>query len=149
MAEVQDKLLLVCPGCGTANRAPASRVGEDPKCGRCGAPLLPGKPAALDDASFEGFVGRNGLPVLVDFWAEWCAPCRAMAPAFEKAAAELKGRVQLAKVDTERAQQVAARFGIRSIPTMILFRGGREAARVSGAMDAGSILRWLRQHGAA
>ena len=143
--EAQDKLLLACPRCLTANRVPAARLGDDPKCGKCGAPLLDGKPVALDDATFEQFVSRSELPVVVDFWAAWCGPCRMMAPAFEQAAGELKTRVRFAKLDTENAQGVAARFGIRSIPTMILYRGGREAARVSGAMDARSIANWLSQ----
>jgi thioredoxin 2 len=140
-----EKLLLACPKCGTANRVPAERLAEDPKCGKCGAQILEGKPVELDEARFESFLARNSLPVLVDFWAEWCGPCHAMAPAFERAAGELKTRVRFAKLDTERAQGVAARFGIRSIPTMILFRDGREAARVSGAMDARSISAWLAQ----
>lgn len=144
-----ETVQVACPHCATANRVPAARLGEDPKCGRCKQPLLDGRPSALDDASFDGFVGRTGLPVVVDFWADWCGPCHAMAPAFARAAAELKGRAQFAKVDTERAQRVAGRFGIRSIPTLILFRGGKEAARVSGAMDARSLLSWLKQNGAA
>ena len=147
MADAQDKLMLACPQCLTANRVPAGRLGDDPKCGQCGARLLEGKPVALTEATFDRFVGRSDLPVVVDFWAAWCAPCRAMAPAFEEAAAALQTRVRFAKLDTEQAQGVAARYGIRSIPTMILFRGGREAARTAGAMDARRIRSWLDAQG--
>ena len=143
--DTQEKLLLACSQCLTANRVPAARLGDDPKCGRCGARLLDGRPVALAEASFDQFVGRSDLPVVVDFWAAWCGPCRAMAPAFEQAAGELKTRVRFAKLDTEQAQGIAARFGIRSIPTMILFRGGREAARTSGAMDSRDIRAWLEK----
>jgi len=142
----EDKLLLACPRCLTPNRVPAARLGDDPKCGKCGAPLLDGRPVTLDEQSFETFLGRNDLPVLVDFWAPWCGPCHAMAPAFERAAQELNTRVRFAKLDTEKAQALAGRFGIRSIPTLILFRGGGEAARVSGALDARAIAQWLAPH---
>jgi thioredoxin 2 len=141
--EAQDKLLLACPRCLTANRVPVRRLDDDPKCGKCGARLLDSKPVALTDATFEPFVERSDLPVVVDFWAAWCAPCRAMAPAFEQLAGEMKTQVRFAKLDTEQAQGVAARFGIRSIPTMILFRGGRELVRTAGAMDAHGIRSWL------
>ena len=142
-AQTQGKLLIACPRCVTANRVPAARLDEDPKCGKCGAPLLDGKPVALTDAAFDPFINRSDLPVVVDFWAGWCGPCRAMAPAFEQVASEMKSRVRFAKLDTEQAQGVAARYGIRSIPTLILFRGGREVARTAGAMDARGIRSWL------
>jgi thioredoxin 2 len=138
-------VLIVCPSCRTTNRVPDARLGEDPKCGKCGQPILAGKPVPLDAAGFEALVPRTELPVLVDFWADWCGPCHAMAPAFDRAAAENRTRAVFAKLNTEEAQQVAARFGIRSIPTMILFKKGQEAARVSGAMDARSIGSWLSQ----
>jgi thioredoxin 2 len=141
--EPQEKLLLACPQCLTVNRVPSERLGEDPKCGKCGARILDGKPVALAEPTFDRFVGHSDLPVVVDFWAAWCGPCKAMAPAFERAASELNGRVRFAKLDTEQAQGIAARYGIRSIPTMILFRSGREAARTAGAMDAGLIRSWL------
>jgi len=134
---------VACPACLKANRVPADRVGDGPKCGGCGTPLLDGKPVALDEANFDAFVGRTDLPVVVDFWAPWCAPCRVMAPAFEAASAELATRARFAKLNTEDAPGLAARFGIRSIPTLAVFRDGREVERISGAMDARSLVRWV------
>ena len=136
---------VACPACLKANRVPADRVGDGPKCGGCGTPLLDGKPVALDEASFDAFVGRTDLPVVVDFWAPWCAPCRVMAPAFEAASADLATRARFAKLNTEDAPGLAARFGIRSIPTLALFREGREVDRISGAMDARSLARWVSE----
>ncbi|MBE7418693.1 MAG: thioredoxin TrxC [Ideonella sp.] len=135
-------LQLVCPSCATKNRLPERRVADGPVCGRCGAALLPLYPIALDDRSFDAYVEGSGLPVLVDFWADWCGPCKAMAPQFSAAAAQVP-RVRFAKVDTEAAPQTSVRQRIRSIPTLLLFRDGRELARSSGAMAAGDIVAWL------
>ena len=135
-------LLLACPSCMTANRVPSSRLLEEPKCGKCGKALIDGTPAHLDDVTFDRFLARTGLPVLVDFWAAWCGPCRAMAPAFEQVSRSLRSQVRLAKVDTEAAPGLSARFGIRSIPTLILFRNGQESNRMSGALDAASLQRF-------
>jgi len=133
----------VCRHCLAVNRVSASRLLEAPTCGKCHQPLVVAEPVNLDNANFDKFVGRNELPVVVDFWASWCGPCQMMAPHFSKAAETLKGQVLFAKVDTEAAQAIAARYNIRSIPTLILFKQGQEAKRMSGAMSAQQLVQWL------
>jgi thioredoxin 2 len=137
---------VVCPKCDAVNRVPQDRLGEGAKCGKCHASLFSGMPLALDEEGFGHHVRRSDLPLLVDFWAPWCGPCRMMAPAFEEAARVLEPSMRLVKVNTEEAQSLAARFGIRSIPTLALFKGGKEIARTAGAMDAGRLVAWARQH---
>lgn len=132
-----------CPSCLAVNRVDRSRP-EAPTCGKCKSALYGAHPTALDDSTFEKYVERAELPVVVDFWAAWCGPCRTMAPQFEAAGRASAGRFLFAKVDTDAAPQTAAKFGIRSIPTMIAFAGGREVARQSGAMSQAQIQQWLR-----
>jgi thioredoxin 2 len=143
---MSDALHLVCPHCHAVNRVPGSRLREGPNCGQCHRPLFTGQPVALDAASFAKHIGRNDIPVLVDFWAPWCGPCKMMAPQFVQAAAMLEPGVRLAKVDTEAEQTLGAQYGIRSIPTLVLFKGGRELARQAGATGAQDIVRWARAH---
>ena len=143
---MSDSVHVVCPGCGVVNRVPQDRLGEGAKCGKCHAPLFSGVPLALDEQGFAHQLARSDLPLMVDFWAPWCGPCRMMAPAFEEAARMLEPQVRLVKVNTEEAQGLAGRLDIRSIPTLALFRGGKEVARTSGAMDAGRLVAWARQH---
>ncbi len=135
-------MLIVCPHCASINRVPTERVQQDPQCGSCHKTLLTGHPVELTDATFERFVSKNELPVIVDFWAPWCGPCRMMAPQFEQAASLLKGRAVLAKVNSDDNPQASVRNRIRSIPTLLLFQAGHETKRQSGVMPAQELVRW-------
>lgn len=141
---VMDPLHIVCPHCHKTNRVAKAAMGSAPHCGSCHQALFTGEPVQLDADSFAKHVGRSHIPVVVDFWAPWCGPCRMMAPAFAQAAQQLSPQVRLVKLDTEAHPQAAAPYGIRSIPTMIVFDGGKEVARISGALPAGEIVRWVQ-----
>ncbi len=137
---------VVCPHCDAVNRVGADKPALEARCGKCHRALFEGRPAALSEGRFERHLQRSDLPLVVDFWAEWCGPCKMMAPLFEEAARRLEPRVRFAKVDTDRNQELAARFGIRGIPTLILFEGGREVDRATGAMDLTHLLQWVERH---
>jgi thioredoxin 2 len=136
---------IACPACGSTNRVPEERLDDAPVCGRCGAPLLPAEPIALGDAALPRYLAGTQMPVVVDFWAEWCGPCKMMAPNFAAAATRLP-RVRFVKVDSDQAPLASARLNIRSIPTMVLFRAGEELARVSGALPATALVSWIQSH---
>ena len=140
---------VVCPSCGAINRIPQDRPAQQAKCGTCHQKLFSGKPATANAATFERHISRNDIPVVVDFWAPWCGPCLAMAPAYERAAAELEPNYRLLKVNTEEEQSLAARYGIRSIPTLMMFKHGREVARRAGASDTRGIVSWAKEQIAA
>jgi len=136
-------MLIVCPHCQTTNRVPAERSASDPVCAKCKNALLDGHPVELTDANFERVTSRTELPIVVDFWAAWCGPCQMMAPHFKQAAERFKGRVIFAKVDSDNNPRAAARFGIRSLPTLVMLRGGEEVTRQAGAMQTAQIAAWV------
>ena len=146
MTATTEAVKLTCATCGQANRVPLARLAEGPKCGTCGGALADGRVAELDAATHDKVTRGDGLPVLVDYWAPWCGPCRAMAPEFAKAAAALKGEARLMKLNTDDHQTVAARAGIRGIPALILYARGREVARLAGVRPAAEIVAFLRQN---
>jgi thioredoxin 2 len=138
-------LLVACPIDASVNRVPRAKLESNPKCGRCHNPLFGGRAVDLNGATFESHAVKSGLPVVIDFWAAWCGPCQLMTPSFEKAAPRLEPRVRLGKLDTEAEPAIAERYGIRSIPSMIMIRRGREIARTSGAMPTSAIVDWVEQ----
>ena len=143
---MSNLLHVVCPHCNAVNRLPEDRLGEGGACGKCHSPLFTGHPVELNESSFDQHISNSDLPVVVDFWAPWCAPCRSMAPSFVEAARQMEPKYRFVKVDTEQAQNLGARFNIRSIPTLAIFRNGKEIARQAGAMDTGNMLRWVKSN---
>jgi thioredoxin 2 len=141
---MKDRLHIVCPHCRTLNRVPALRLKDRPQCGQCHASLFTGQPLVLTAENFDLHLSRSDIPLVVDFWASWCGPCQVMAPAFEEAAKLLEPDIRLGKVNTEEERSLATRFGIVSIPTVVMFREGREIARQRGAMETQEIVRWVR-----
>ena len=141
---MENKIHIVCPHCTAVNRLPEEKLGSRPKCGKCSRSLFGGQPVELTESTFQKHIERNDVAVVVDFWAAWCGPCKMMAPAFEKAAEQMEPRVRFAKLDTENERSIAGRFGIQSIPTIIIFKGGKELARQSGAMDQNTLTNWIR-----
>jgi thioredoxin 2 len=136
--------ILVCPSCQSPNRIPRGRLGDHPRCGKCKEPLFTGRPIVLTDQTFDPHLTRSEVPLVVDFWAPWCGPCKMMAPFFEQAASELEPHVRLVKVNTDENPMLAQRYQINSIPTTAVFKGGREAARQPGAMNLQQLLQWIR-----
>ena len=143
---MSDALHVVCPHCDGVNRVPAVRLAQQTNCGQCHRPLFTAHPVELTQTSFARHISRSDIPVLVDFWAPWCGPCKTMAPHFARAAQLLEPGVRLAKVDTDAAPGIGSQYSIRSIPTLILFRGGREVVRQAGMMGAQDIVRWVQAH---
>lgn len=142
---MSDALHIVCPHCDGINRLPAAKLNDGGHCGKCKKPLFDGQVKSLSEANFQRHISRNDIPVVIDFWASWCGPCKMMAPIFEQAAAQLQPRYRLAKVNTEQHQSLAAQYGIQSIPTLAIFKQGREVARQAGAMQLPQLLQWIQQ----
>lgn len=142
MSEVK----IVCPKCCVTNKLPTARISESPKCGKCKVPLFNGKPMSINGQNVTSVIGHNDIPVIVDCWAAWCGPCKQFAPIFDKVAKQMEPRLRFAKLDTERNQQIAARWRIQSIPSLLIFKQGKEVARISGALPAGQLVSWIERN---